>query len=139
QALAQYETCRRILHSELDVEPAAETTALAAAIEQGAFAVSSPPQAAAPLPLAPPFLALAHRRQLASAPFVARERQLGGLQGFLDQALAGEGQILFVTGEAGSGKTALIQEFVRRSLAEHADLAPVYGHCTAYHHVGDPL
>lgn len=139
QALAQYETCRRILHSELDVEPAAETTALAAAIEQGAFAVSSPPQAAAPLPLAPPFLALAHRRQLASAPFVARERQLGVLQGFLDQALAGEGQILFVTGEAGSGKTALIQEFIRRSLAQHADLAPVYGHCTAYHHVGDPL
>ena len=36
--------------------------------------------------------------------FVARERELAQLQSFLDQALAGHGQVCFVTGEAGAGK-----------------------------------
>ena len=148
-ALAQYESCRRILRSELDVEPAPETVALAEAIQSGELAgaaglTPATPQAGGAqldaIPLAPPpFLTLAHRRQLAAAPFVARERQLSTLQRFLDRALGGEGQVVFVTGEAGSGKTALIQEFVRRNLAQHPDLVPIYGHCSTYNHVSDPF
>jgi Cdc6-like AAA superfamily ATPase len=39
-----------------------------------------------------------------STRFVARERELAQLQTFLDHALAGHGQVCFVTGEAGAGK-----------------------------------
>ncbi|MFQ5859751.1 MAG: ATP-binding protein [Anaerolineae bacterium] len=53
--------------------------------------------------------------------FVARERELGQLQQFLDTALAGHGQVCFVTGEAGAGKTALVTEFARRAQDAHAD------------------
>jgi type II secretory pathway predicted ATPase ExeA len=47
---------------------------------------------------------------------VARERELEQLQTFLDLVPAGQGRVVFVAGEAGSGKTALVQEFTRRSL-----------------------
>ena len=40
--------------------------------------------------------------------FVERERELAQLKAFLDGTLAGQGQVCFVTGEAGSGKTTLI-------------------------------
>jgi predicted ATPase len=36
--------------------------------------------------------------------FVARERELAQLETFLDRALAGHGQVCFVTGEAGAGQ-----------------------------------
>ncbi|MGD9316397.1 MAG: AAA family ATPase, partial [Anaerolineae bacterium] len=70
--------------------------------------------------------------------FVARERELGQLDRFLDQALAGRGRVVFVTGEAGSGKTALSQEFSRRAQEAHADLIAVSGDCNAYTGIGDP-
>lgn len=82
-ALAQYESCRRILRSELDVEPAPETAALLAAIQRGeltqaamqrgAFATVVEPspatdqadgaKAGAILLAPPPFLTLTHCRQ----------------------------------------------------------------------------
>jgi Cdc6-like AAA superfamily ATPase len=43
---------------------------------------------------------------VADQPFVARERELAQLNDFLDGALGGQGQVCFVTGEAGAGKTA---------------------------------
>ena len=57
---------------------------------------------------------------------------------FLDLALAGQGRVLFVTGEAGRGKTALIQEFVRLALEKEIALAVAGGNCNAYSGVGDP-
>ena len=44
---------------------------------------------------------------------MARERELVRLNGFLDKALAGAGRVAFVVGEAGSGKTVLLDEFAR--------------------------
>jgi predicted ATPase len=70
--------------------------------------------------------------------FVARERELAQLDGFLDLALAGQGRVVFVTGEAGSGKTALMQEFTRRAQEAHADLIVASGNCNAYTGIGDP-
>jgi len=46
--------------------------------------------------------------------------------------------MLFVTGDAGSGKTALIQEFCRRTQESHPDLIAVSGKCNAQTGVGDP-
>jgi predicted ATPase len=52
--------------------------------------------------------------------------------------LAGQGRVVFVTGEAGSGKTALLQEFVRRAQDAHPDLVVATGNCSAHTGIGDP-
>lgn len=49
---------------------------------------------------------------LAEPVLVGRERELGELQRSLDSALMGRGATLFVSGEAGSGKTRLVTEFL---------------------------
>jgi predicted ATPase len=71
-------------------------------------------------------------------PFVAREQELAKLNGHLDQALAGQGRVAFVTGEAGSGKTSLVHEFVRRIQQAHSDLVVASGNCNAHTGLGDP-
>jgi DNA-binding CsgD family transcriptional regulator/tetratricopeptide (TPR) repeat protein len=46
-----------------------------------------------------------------------RHAQLGGLEAALRDASAGRGSVVLVSGEAGAGKTALLQEFVARCAA----------------------
>lgn len=70
--------------------------------------------------------------------FVARARQLSRLEELLEHALAGQGQVCFVVGEAGSGKSTLIQEFTRRSQARNDELLVVFGDCNAQTGAGDP-
>jgi len=70
--------------------------------------------------------------------FVARERELRQLDAFLERALAGQGQMCFVTGEAGSGKTTLAIEFARRAQERHDDLIVAIGQSDAQTGVGDP-
>lgn len=59
--------------------------------------------------------------------FVAREGELARLEHFLQQAMDSNGNACFVTGEAGSGKTALVTEFSRRAQEKYADLAVAVG------------
>ncbi len=75
---------------------------------------------------------------MAEQVFVARQRELGQLQTFLDRALAGQGQVVFVTGEAGSGKTALVTEFAHRAQDARPDLLVAIGNCNAQTGIGDP-
>ncbi len=70
--------------------------------------------------------------------FVAREKELDKLNSFLERSLSGGGQVVFITGEAGSGKTALIQEFARRAQEAHPDLVVASGKCNAHTGIGDP-
>lgn len=70
--------------------------------------------------------------------FVARKQELDKLSQFLETALSGKGQVAFVTGEAGIGKTALVQEFARRSQEAYADLIVAQGKCNAQTGIGDP-
>jgi serine/threonine protein kinase/tetratricopeptide (TPR) repeat protein len=70
--------------------------------------------------------------------FVARESELERLDTFLERSLLGEGQVVFITGEAGCGKTALIQEFARRTQETHSDLVVASGKCNAHTGIGDP-
>jgi DNA-binding SARP family transcriptional activator/predicted ATPase len=143
-ALAQYQTCRQVLADELGVEPGPETTALYERICADELKVLRPES---PPPVLPPFLSATPppvpagqdvRQPVASAPFVARERELAQLEGFLDVALAGKGRAVFVTGEAGTGKTVLVGEFARRAQERHADLVVAGGNCNAFAGVGDP-
>lgn len=70
--------------------------------------------------------------------FVAREKELLQLQSFLSAALAGQGQVIFVTGEAGSGKTTLLKAFARLAQDKQSDLIVAVGACHVYTGVGDP-
>lgn len=70
--------------------------------------------------------------------FVPRARHLEQLSALLERALSGEGQVCFVTGEAGAGKTSLIQAFTRAAQDQFPDLLVVFGDCNAQTGAGDP-
>jgi DNA-binding SARP family transcriptional activator/predicted negative regulator of RcsB-dependent stress response len=127
-ALAHYEACRRILSKELGVEPSRETIMLYQAIRDENIETLLP--ALSPVSTIP-MGGLRPR-------FVGRQPELDKLNGFLEKTLAGQGQVALVTGSAGSGKTALVAEFVQRALLAHAGLIPVSGGCNIYTGIGDP-
>lgn len=70
--------------------------------------------------------------------FVGREGELARLEYFLGQALGGRGQTAFVTGEAGSGKTALIEAFAEKAGRYSDDLIVALGNCSAHSGMADP-
>lgn len=53
------------------------------------------------------------------APLIARDAEIAVLGDSLDRAIAGERQVVFVTGEPGLGKTALVDAFVARVVDRH--------------------
>jgi adenylate cyclase len=120
-ALQQYKVCRRVLADELGVEPSAETEALARQIQDG---VPNQALVASTLP---------------RTPFVAREQELIRLDRALNLALAGQGRVILVTGEAGTGKTALLGSFAQRSQEARRPLIVAGGRCGAYAGLGDPF
>ncbi|HSG42807.1 MAG TPA: AAA family ATPase [Anaerolineales bacterium] len=138
-ALAQYESCQKILNEELNVEPSDETKELYNQIRDGKLKTSNPSTIArldhSPQP--PPFFEM-ESPKVETSLVVARESELERLNGFLDQALMGQGCVVFVTGEAGSGKTSVIQEFTRRAQEGNQDLVVASGNCNAYSGIGDP-
>ncbi len=104
-ALEAYRACQTVLRRELGVEPSPQTSALVAALEAGAAGSAAPqiPEAReAPIP--------APREALRpdEPPLVAREPELERMR----QA-ARAGKLIFVSGEAGVGKTRLIQAFAQ--------------------------
>jgi DNA-binding winged helix-turn-helix (wHTH) protein/tetratricopeptide (TPR) repeat protein len=96
-----------------------------------------PSRAAAPVP-SPAAVpgALAGGGRLAQ-PFVAREAEVQHLHQCLAAALRGERQVVFITGEAGIGKTTLVDAFVTQITASE----PVWlgwGQCLEQHGAGEP-
>jgi adenylate cyclase len=77
-------------------------------------------------------------QMMAEQVFVARDYELEQLGSFLDRSLDGQGQVCFVTGNAGSGKTALVGEFIRRAQELDPDLLAALGTCNAQTGIGDP-
>jgi predicted ATPase len=145
---ASYQRCVEALKGELGLEPSSETRQLYEQIRRGELDQASPSsrRVAGLLQQQPPFLDAGEVRPIETPVFVAREGELAQLNKYLDLALAGQGRVVFVTGEVGSGKTALIQEFTRRAQGIQADSsagsgeAPIVasGNCNAYTGVGDP-
>jgi ABC-type oligopeptide transport system substrate-binding subunit/DNA-binding SARP family transcriptional activator len=70
--------------------------------------------------------------------FVGRERELAALMEILESVCGGEGQVRFVTGGAGRGKTALVAEFARQAQEADPELLAVSGHCQGRAGFGDP-
>jgi predicted ATPase len=69
---------------------------------------------------------------------VDREGELARLDSFLESTLAGRGQVVFVTGEAGQGKTSLLKEFVLRAHETQPNLIAASGICDVYTGIGNP-
>ena len=75
-------------------------------------------------------------------PYVGRERELQTLQQCFDKAKAGHGQMVFVVGEAGIGKSRLLYEF-RRRVGDEATWVEgrclSFGQSMAFHPIVDML
>ncbi len=141
EALAQYETLHHVLVKELAIEPTKEIIALYEQIRSGEFGgIKHPTKKIPAVPTLPPaFLEGELQPKTNGKPvFVARERELSKLDELLGVALSGRGRVVFVTGGAGRGKTALLKEFVQRSMNAYPELLVAVGQCSAYSGVGDP-
>lgn len=119
-ALSAFEHYRKSLQEELDSEPGAQLLQFYQQIKVDEFALTSVP---APT---------------TSATFVGRSAELSRLHTRLADTLTGTGQITFVTGEAGFGKTALLQAFAQQAQRQIPSLLVVGGNCNAYTGIGDP-
>jgi predicted ATPase len=75
---------------------------------------------------------------MAANVFVGREAELYELQEVLRKVTTGHGQVVFVAGEAGSGKSALVEEFVRLAELTDPDVVAAIGECNAQTGMGDP-
>ena len=132
-ALHVYHSCASVLQEELGVAPDPAT--------RGQYEQLRDLEALAAAQL-PSFLELTAEGNAPAEPrrpvFVARERELARLDGFLNLALGGQSRIVFVTGDPGQGKTALVQEFARRAQAAHPELVVAGGNGKAYTGQGDP-
>ncbi|HEX2491944.1 MAG TPA: winged helix-turn-helix domain-containing protein, partial [Blastocatellia bacterium] len=67
---------------------------------------------------------------------VGRENSLARLHGCLERALKGERQVVFITGEAGIGKTALVESFLL-SAARDPQVWIAQGQCLEQYGVGE--
>ena len=109
--------------------PEARTTSQPAVLETGGEA----------LPELPSFLnASASKADSPTSFVVGRGRELHVMSEALDAATSDGVRPLFVVGEAGSGKTTLIHEFVRRAQEAHPALVVASGNCDAQTGIGDP-
>jgi DNA-binding SARP family transcriptional activator/predicted ATPase len=141
EALHQFELCRVAMQTELGDEPAASTRELYADIRAGRLAarVSGTGQPPTGQPQGLPLQGRGGsgtRPGLRSQPpagpparLVARADEFGQLGGHLDAALAGEPTVVFVSGDAGSGKTALLEAFAASAMAERPDLLVAGARC----------
>jgi predicted ATPase/DNA-binding SARP family transcriptional activator len=112
-ALAQFETCRRILDAELTVEPDVETLAVVAAIRSGELQKVTRPGYARrqgdkvnsgpdhPVTLSPPHL-VRNNLPTPATPLIGRAREMAEVR-----ELLGSNHLVVLTGIGGAGKTRL--------------------------------
>ncbi len=134
EALAAYQEARRVLSDELGLEPSADLRELEGRIlrqDPELRADGTPP--AAPWPASAPAARVARR----AAP-VGRERPLGVLARLHAEALGSERRIVFVTGEAGIGKTTLVEAFADAADGQRGTRV-ARGQCIAHRGVGEPF
>lgn len=121
-ALAQYDTCRRLLLEGLGVEPSEATTALYERI-RGAEGDALLTREELALPSARP-----HNLPLQPTPFIGREHELAELAALIERP---ECRLITVVGQGGSGKTRIALQAAAEQIGAFSDgvyfvpLAPV--------------
>ncbi|MGC9400251.1 MAG: ATP-binding protein [Anaerolineae bacterium] len=126
QALMHYGEYRARLDEELGVAPDIRTAALYRRISDHRL---TPPPA--------PF-ERGDASQIDSLHCVGRDAELARLESALRKAQRGEGQILLISGEAGSGKTLLMRTFIHRNVGATEETVAAWGTCNAQVSKGDP-
>ncbi|WP_158293038.1 MULTISPECIES: BTAD domain-containing putative transcriptional regulator [Kribbella] len=99
-ALVQYRQCVRTLSRELGVSPLPETTELYEAVNTGTLIASPPTAETAETPA-----------QDTQTPFVGRNDDIRAVRAVYD-TIDHDGRLVVVEGEAGIGKTRLVEELV---------------------------
>lgn len=116
-ALRQYRECVRILDEELGVPPLDETSELYAAVQSNRLTPAPDLPTTHPPPSAP---------VPARLPLVGREREWRQIQTLWQEAgqnQAGQGALLVLTGEAGIGKSRLLDELLAHAQSQGATTA----------------
>jgi DNA-binding winged helix-turn-helix (wHTH) protein/predicted ATPase len=67
---------------------------------------------------------------------LGRDAELAKLQGWLDRALAGERQVVFITGEPGIGKTTAVQAFLEQA-SQFSPVLIARGQCLEHYGSGE--
>jgi len=116
-ALEQYHRCAEIVQEDLGAGPMVETTELYEEIMEERLPVGrvaeAVPVAARPVRPTP----VGGRNPLdvmTASKLVGRERELAFLEGCWQRAEAGRAKLVLISGEAGVGKTRLLEEFANR-------------------------
>jgi DNA-binding SARP family transcriptional activator len=119
EALDVYRQTRATLVDQLGIEPGRELRELEQAILRQDEALGAPPRGAvrATAPRAIKW------QQPEMGTFVGRERERGELGSALERALAGNGGLVLLSGEAGIGKTRLLEQFSTEARDSGAQLA----------------
>ena len=110
-ALAQYESCRRVLASELDVEPMPETTRLYESIRDGTLEkVPHLLKREPPSPGGPPFKGMQYFDEVDADLFFGREALVSHLVEQIQSRKKPKGaRFLAIIGASGSGKSSLVR------------------------------
>lgn len=122
-ALKQYTLCCNILKDELALQPEAETIAL---VQEIASRSDMMPAVTSFLPTMMPVSRQTKSSLSGQLPLIGRETEYDLLSAALDETLRGFGNIVLIEGEAGVGKTRLVQELARQ--AEWYSAQVLWGH-----------
>jgi DNA-binding SARP family transcriptional activator len=120
-ALKQYDRCTAMLEKELGEGPDQETEELREQILRGGLGARGPRKATASVSGALP------QPGPRSIPFVGRETELGRMKASAEEARAGHGRIVMLVGEAGIGKTRLLEEAAAHARTRGARV--IWGRC----------
>lgn len=70
--------------------------------------------------------------------FVGREQEMATLSAALEAALGGAGRAIFLSAEAGAGKSTLVDHFLGRIAEEHPDVRVLRAGCSEQYGGGEP-
>ncbi|MFN2236089.1 MAG: AAA family ATPase, partial [Anaerolineales bacterium] len=138
EALRQYRLCIRHLEKELGVSPSVETTEIYEAIRELRTQPTSISKESFGQPTSPLPLPIDRIQEVSSPVFVGRGAEMEILNSKFASTLDGDGRIIFITGEAGSGKTSLLYNFFKDAINERENLLVAGGTCNEFTGKGDP-